>query len=311
MKKTLMLALMLFAVISASAASWAQDDKPYNQTMDHVYLTLDDKDFYMDIFQPKAEIVDAGELPGEGLAIVDVASGAWFSDRGKIGDHEKAQIYNIFCSKGYTVFAVRPGTRPMYTALEMVSHIKHAIRYIKADAQAYGIDPTRVGLTGASAGAHLAALVALTSDPGDPEANHPILKQGSDVQAVGIFFPPTDFLDWDGGPGAHERVGDIYFKGGIKDKTPEEILARAKEVSPRHQVHAGAPPFLIYHGDADPMVPLQQSQVLVEALKAAGNDAELVVVPGGAHPWPTIPNEVALLSNWFDKQLAGAAKTKG
>ena len=60
---------------------------------------------------------------------------------------------------------------------------------------------------------------------------------------------------------------------------------------------------MLIHGDADPAVPLQQSEVMVEALKNAGVEAKLIVKPGGGHPWPTIHEEVAILADWFDSQL--------
>jgi len=66
-------------------------------------------------------------------------------------------------------------------------------------------------------------------------------------------------------------------------------------------------PFLIFHGDADPLVPLQQSQKLVAALKAAGGSAELIVKPGGGHPWLTLPDEVKVMADWFDQRLARPA----
>ncbi|MDZ4860885.1 MAG: prolyl oligopeptidase family serine peptidase, partial [Candidatus Hydrogenedentes bacterium] len=61
--------------------------------------------------------------------------------------------------------------------------------------------------------------------------------------------------------------------------------------------------YMIYHGDADPMVPLQQSQVFIDAVKAAGGSAELFVKEGGAHPWPTLEEEVAKMADWFDGKL--------
>jgi dipeptidyl aminopeptidase/acylaminoacyl peptidase len=69
-------------------------------------------------------------------------------------------------------------------------------------------------------------------------------------------------------------------------------------------VSAHAPPFLLIHGDADPLVPLQQSEVMLEALKKAGVPAELIVKKGGGHPWLTLHEEVKVLAEWFDKQLA-------
>ena len=79
----------------------------------------------------------------------------------------------------------------------------------------------------------------------------------------------------------------------------------AEKLSPLRQIKGKTPPFIFFHGDADPLVPLQQSQIMVAALKAAGNSAELIVKKGGQHPWLTIPEEVVVLADWFDKELAG------
>lgn len=70
-----------------------------------------------------------------------------------------------------------------------------------------------------------------------------------------------------------------------------------------------APPFLLIHGDADPLVPLQQSQKMLAALKAKNVPAELIVKAGGGHPWFTIHEEVQVIADWFDKQL-GATTDK-
>ena len=95
----------------------------------------------MDVFTPTGK--------PNGLGIVDIASGAWYSDRDKIRDHTLAQVYTIFCSRGYMVFAVRPGSKTRYTAAEMDRNVKSAIRYVKAHAGEYKIDPARLGLMGA------------------------------------------------------------------------------------------------------------------------------------------------------------------
>lgn len=314
MKRLRFAIIALAGLVLVAAPGWPQDEKPeekpYDQTIDHVYAKLDGKDFHMDIFVPNGKGLKDFYKPtdkGRGLGIVDVASGAWYSDRGKIADHEQAMVYHILCAHGYTVFAVRPGSRPEYSALEMVAHIKRGIRYVKVHAKDYGIDPERLGIMGASAGGHLACLTVLTAEDGDPKAEDPLLRQDTRVKAAGIFFPPTDFLDWEGKTFEEvvERLGDIFFSGGFEGKSPEEIQRRAKTISPRHQITGKTPPFLIFHGDADPLVPLQQSQVFVEALKASGNEAELIVKAGGGHPWITIPMEVVKLAAWFDRQLAG------
>lgn len=295
-RNAILLGAMFIAPISpvAGQSTPAQTPKPYVQKQDVVYGEIYGTGLLMDVFTP------AGK--NNGIGIVDVASGAWYSDRGKIRDHERAQMYDIYCGKGYTVFAIRPGSRPKYSGLEMLANVKTGIRYVKAHAAEFGISPDRLGLTGASAGAHLASLAALTPEPGDPNAKDPLQRLPSSVKAVGVFFPPTNFLDWNGAPAPADRIQGLLF-GDRAAHTPEEIAARARELSPALLVKAPAPPFLVIHGDADPTVPLQQSRLLVDALKAAGGSAELIVKPGGGHAWLTISEEVRTMSDWFDKKL--------
>jgi acetyl esterase/lipase len=282
--------------------SRSDDGVPYVQQQDVVYAEAHGTGLLMDVFTPTGK--------PNGLGIVDIASGAWYSDRGKIRDHTLAQVYTIFCSRGYTVFAVRPGSKTRYTAAEMDRNVKSAIRYVKAHAGEYKIDAARLGLMGGSAGGHLATLAALTPDPGKADAKNPIDGHDTSVRAVGAFFPPTDFLDWDGDKSIRlDVLGPLLFVGGVRGHSPEEIREAAKAVSPIHRVEKPTAPFLLIHGDADKVVPLSQSKKLVEAITKAGGSAELIVKPGGGHPWVTIPQEVKVMAEWFDKQLSG--KTSG
>lgn len=285
------------AMFLACLVALAQDTSslPYDQKIDVVYGEVHGTGLLMDVFTPKQK--------PNGLAIIDVVSGVWRSDRSKIRDHTMAQLYSIFCSHGYTVFAIRPGSRTRYTGAEMVAHVKLGIRHVKQHAVDYKIDPERLGLTGASAGGHLAVLAAITPEAGNPEARQPAERQSTKVRAAAIFFPPTDFLDWNGKPADLERLGDLLFLGGLKGQSEEDIKERARQLSPARLVSGTTIPFLLIHGDADPLVPLQQSQKMVEALKAAGGSAELIVKQGGGHPWFTIPEEVKVMADWFDKQL--------
>ncbi len=284
-------------VLGMTVGLRAQDSAalPYDQKMDVVYGEVHGTGLLMDIFTPKEK--------ANGLAIVDVVSGAWHSDRSKIRDHTLAQLYRIFCSRGYTVFAIRPGSRTRYTGLEMATHVRIGIRYVKLHADDYKIDPDRLGLTGASAGGHLATLVAVTPEDGKPDASQPLQRLGTQVRAAAVFFPPTDFLDWNGKPADSKMLADLLFLGGIKGHTDEEIQERSRQLSPALLVKAPPIPFLLIHGDADPLVPLQQSQKMVAALKAAGGSAELIVKKGGGHPWMTLPEEVKIMADWFDQNL--------
>jgi len=275
----------------------AEDTLPYKQQENVVYAEVHGTGLLCDIFTPTG--------PSNGLGIIDLVSGAWHSDRGKLHDHMLAQVYSTFCGRGYTVFAMRPGSVSKYNGDEMLANVKTAIRYAKAKAESYGVDPGRLGMMGASAGGHLTTLAAVTAEDGNPEAKDPIQRQDTRVKAIAVFFPPTDFLDWGGSKADFSgAIGQLLFSGGTEGHSEEEIEKRARALSPVHQITSSTlPPFLLIHGDADPMVPLQQSEVFVEAVTSAGGEAELIVKPGGAHPWPTIHEEVAVMADWFDQRL--------
>ena len=294
-KKLLALICLVSFIAVLPAAAQESSSTPYEQKIDVVYGEVHGTGLLMDVFTPKGK--------ANGLAIVDVASGAYYSDRGKIRDHTLAQMYRIFCSRGYTVFAIRPGSKTRYTGLEMDAHVKMGIRYVKQHAADYRIDPERLGLTGASAGGHLATLAAVTPQEGKADASSAPLRFSTGVRAVAVFFPPTDFLDWNGKPADLERMGDLMFLGGTKGHSEEEIKERARQISPTRLVKAPTIPFLLIHGDADPVVPLQQSQKMVESLKAAGGSAELIIKKGGGHPWNTLFEEVKIMADWFDQHL--------
>ena len=268
---------------------------PFEQKENVVFGEVHGTGLLMDVFTPKTK--------ANGLGIVDVVSGAYYSDRRKIRDHMLAQVYTVFCQHGYTVFAIRPGSRTRYTGAEMEEHVKLGIRYVKQHAAEYRIDPERLGLTGASAGGHLALLAAVTPEAGKAGTSQPVLQQNTKVKAGAFFFPATDFLDWDGKRADMTILSELLFLGGAKGRSEEEIEERARQISPARLVKAPTIPLLLIHGDADPLVPLQQSRKMVEAVKAAGGPAELIVKPGGGHPWLTIPQEVAVMAKWFDQQL--------
>lgn len=277
----------------------------YTQQEDVVYGQVHGVALVMDVFRPTGK--------PNGLALVDIASGAWHSDRGKINDHKMAKMYDVFCGRGYTVFAVRPGSITRFSALEMVDHVKLGIRWVKAHASEYGIDPQRLALGGASAGGHLTCLTAATADDGTPEAKNPLERESSRVKACIAFFPPTDFLHWGKTEFDPEKaegriaglLGPLMYPGGLRDQSREEMLEQLQKISPALLVSSQMPPLLLIHGDADFVVPLQQSETMLEAMKKVGVPCELIVKKGGAHPWPTIHEEVRVAADWLDKQLAG------
>jgi len=288
MYRLVLTALMSVVVLLLTCVVNADD--PYVQHENIVYGDVHGIALVMDVFVPTGT--------KNGHAIVDVASGAWHSDRSKIRDHKRAQVYDLMCGQGFTVFAVRPGSITKFSGLEMLKHVNRGIRFIKEHSTEYDIAPEELGLMGASAGGHLACLAAVTAD------------DTTRVKATAVFFPPTDFLDYGGKKldvSSEGRIGGLarvlaYGKRDV-DQSPEEITKAFVSISPARLVTKAAPPFLLIHGDADPAVPLQQSQVMLKALQEKDVPAELIVKPGGAHPWPTIHEEVAVMAKWFHKKL--------
>ena len=286
-----LLGLVLFAALSVGA----QDDAPFIRETNVVYANTHGVGLVMDVFRPKAN--------PNGRGLIDVLSGAWHSGSAQVRDHIRARLFHIFCSRGYTVFMIRPGSRTKFTAEEMIQNLKTGIRYVKVNSKKYNIDPGRLGITGASAGGHLTLLALTTALNADPEDDKSVDRYGRDIKAAAVFFPPTDFLDWDGKPVDFRLLDNLLFKGGNEGRSEGEIKKQARNISPYHQVKDPLPPTLIIHGDADPAVPLQQSQKMLEALKKSGGTAKLIIKEGGGHPWPTIPEEVEIFADWFDEYL--------
>jgi acetyl esterase/lipase len=292
---------LIVASVALLAAAAAAQEAPYAQRENVVYGEVHGVGLLMDVFTPIGK--------SNGLGIVDVISGAWHSDRGKIRDHTRAQTFDILCRKGYTVFAIRPGSITKFSAPEMLANLNLGIRRVKDHSQDFGIDAERLGLMGASAGGHLACLAAVTAEDGKAEGGKAVT--GTRVKAAAVFFPLTDFLNYGGkaiDARGDDRLGQLVRRlalgQGLGNETAEEVTQKVTQISPARLVTPQAPPFLLIHGDADTVVPLQQSEVMLAALKKAGVPAQLIVKPGGGHPWPTMHEEVQVIADWFDKQLA-------
>src|SRR3989304_4598253 len=102
----------IIAILFLVPAAWAQEGTPYRQAENVVFAEVHGTGLLADIFVPTA--------PANGLAIIDVVSGAWYSDREKLYEHMLAQVYNTYCARGYTVFAMRPGSVSKYAGSELV-----------------------------------------------------------------------------------------------------------------------------------------------------------------------------------------------
>jgi len=293
-----------------SPRAWAVEEKAetFTRKEDVVYGRKHGMALTLDVFTPK-------EKPN-GAAVVWMVSGGWFSAHEAINPGAIRE----FLDRGYTVFAVVHGSQPKFTIPEAVADVNRAVRYIRHHAADYGIDPNRIGVTGGSAGGHLSLMLGTAGDAGDSSAKDPVDRESSRVQAVACFFPPTDFFNY--GKEGEDALGRGILKGfkapfdfneidpNLKVYRPITDEAKINEIGrqicPIAHVSADDPPTLIIHGDADELVPIQQAELIIDKLKAAGVECELVVKKGGGHGWPDLHKDLATLADWFDAHLKPA-----
>jgi len=159
---------------------------------------------------------------------------------------------------------------------------KGAIRWIKANAARFNLDPDRIAVFGASAGGHLAALLGTTADVKDLEGEvGGNLEQTSRVQAICAFYPPTDLNRLITNP--ESRTSSSSDIGKLLGGPLEANLDKAARANPITYITPNDTPFYILHGAKDKVVPLEQSVLLHEALLKSGVESKLFTVPNKGH----------------------------
>jgi acetyl esterase/lipase len=219
----------------------------------------------LDILQPSAPAL--ANRPG----IIVIHGGGWIQ-----GDKE--MMLDQYClpliRHGFVVANVEYRLARAAPAPAAVSDVLQAAEWFHDHAAKYKVDPNRILVTGGSAGGHLALMVGMTPASANLGAN-----PGRTIKIAGVidFFGIADVADQLAGPNARD-----YAAQWIPERQPDR-LELARQMSPATYVRKGLPPILALHGDADPVVPYQQSVNLTKAIRSAGGDAELITVPGGRH----------------------------
>ena len=214
--------------------------------------------------------------------IVYLHSGAWIS-----GDRTGGPAIRE-AARGFAVASIDYRLAPQYTWPAQIEDCKTAVRWLRANAARYHLDPKRIGVFGTSAGGHLAAMLGTT-------ANHPEFEGlqlgnpqfSSSVKAVIDFYGPTDLTKIE-----DQKLPCFPFLNGDSPYLPlslllgcpiQQCLDKAATANPINYVSAGDPPFLIMQGLLDCLVPWRQSQMLYDALKQNSVDATLVLLPTAQH----------------------------
>jgi len=260
-------ALLLFACAGLGAA---QAQAPaLDVHRDIVYATGGGVPLHLDIYAPKS----AMPLP----VVMWIHGGGW-----KAGDKNDHTFFNI-TNLGFALVVIdyRLSQQAIFPA--QIYDCKASVRWVRANAAAYHLNPDKIGVVGASAGGHLVALLGTTNNNPQVEGDEGPKGVSSAVQCVVDYFGPTDFPTIEKQATQQQNaildpMLDQLFGGPVPQKADLAQMA-----SPLHFVDVKASPFLIIHGDQDTIIPLQQSIDLDAALKKAGVYSDLHVIKGGAH----------------------------
>ncbi len=230
-----------------------------------------------------------------GAAVLRMESGGWRS-RWRPTD-QSVDRYRALLDHGFTVFAVRHGSSPKFVIPEIVPDVRRAVRYVRLHARDFGIDPTRVGVWGGSAGGHLSLMLGTTSDSGDPSAEDAVLRQGDRVAAVVAYYPPVDLREI--ARGSDPDIGSGRFPAVNFEP------ADASAVSPLLHVSSDDPPTLLIHGDEDGLVDIRHSHQMYEALQTHGVESKLIIIEGADHGFRGADAEraTAAMVAWFETHL--------
>jgi len=252
--------------------------------------------------------LDLARPAGDGPfpAIVFVHGGGWY-----LGDRQgyRSQIEEA-ARRGYVAVAIsyrlmtfdeskKETTKAITIFPSQIHDVKAAIRWLRAHAGNYHIDPKRIGITGRSAGGHLSLLTGLTDAASGLEGDSGNIGHSSRVQAVVNVFGPTDMSACH----STSSVAWIFrlFMGG----TPDEVAATYRMASPLTYASNDDPPVLTIHGDRDRAVPVGQATMLDEKLKSAGGSHTLMILEGQGHGFGGEFRQRELHAMWefFDEHL--------
>jgi len=208
-------------------------------------------------------------------------------------------------ARGYVAVTVSYRLAPKYPFPAAIHDVKAAVRWLRANAAKYHIDPNRIGVTGGSAGGHLALYLGVTGGVKELEGEGGNPEQSSKVNCVVNFYGPSDFTKSYGKSVDAAEVLPLFLGGNLEKERQKHLIA-----SPLYWVTPFAPPTLCVHGTKDNYVAYEQSIWMVDRLLAAGVEAELVTLQGAGHGFggEQAKQADAALFAYFDKHLKPAGK---
>lgn len=257
---------MRIAVLALVVALQSKAPAEVQYERDLVYGTASGVEMKLNLARPAGE----GARP----AVVILAGGGWKGD----GRKDLMDKYTQeFGRRGYVAATVDTRSTPKFLFPSQVEDAKCAVRFLRANASKYGIDPQKVGAVGFSAGGHLALMLGVLTKEDGFEGEGGWADQESRANAVVAFCGPANFVTANPSNG-----GNYEFFLGAKRKDDPELYRRA---SPITYVKKGSAPMLLIQGTADDMVPYTQATEMAAALTAAGVPGRVELLLGAGHRW--------------------------
>ena len=269
-KIKLILALIFLSTVSFAQSADTVTYKPvelpagFTSQMNVVYSTAPNWEGKMDIYLPPK---DKGASP----VVINIHGGGWNK-----GVRESQTGFNTFFKMGFAVANISYRLTGHTTAPAAVEDARCALIYLIKHAKELNIDVNKIVVMGGSAGGHLALMAGLLGNDHRFDGNCPGVENIK-VAAIIDKYGITDVWDWGYGP----RITSTSAKRWLGNKAADQAFAAT--VSPITYVSKNSPPVFIVHGDADPVVPYQQSVDLYNKLKQAGVKTEFITVKGGEH----------------------------
>ena len=251
----------------------------------------------MDVYYP--------ENPN-GYGVIFISGSGWHATQEynaePLKQGSQARLYGPrLTAAGYTVFSISHRAAPRFRYPAPVEDAQRAVRFVRHNAGQFHVRADRIGAVGGSSGGHLVESLGVLDGAGIKDDPDPVNRESAKVQCVVARAAPADL--------ARMRVAEFMGMNppGPKDRnTVEDRVYR--EASPIHHVSPSSAPILLMHGDADTTVPIEQSEMMEKALRAAGVPTHLLRIPGGGHG-PTFagatnpPDYMGEMVRWLDRYL--------
>lgn len=267
--------LLLIMGILTSCVGYIPPHSGESVHRDIVFARTPQRDLKLDLYVPETKTKEPPPV------VIWMYGGSW-----KFGWKDIHVVLRDLSHHGFAVASIQYRFSKEAPFPAQLQDARAAVAWLQENGARYGVDGSRIGVSGESAGAHIAALLGVLDGP-------------PDIRAVCAFSPPANLVAL---YEKHAWTGNQTIANLLRARLPahNDLAAAA---SPTFNVRRGASPFLILHGRLDPLVPVQQSEELNDALHAHGVESTLKVFPNKAHWFSINQKEIAGVAKFFHRHL--------